>query len=561
MPPRGLHRSTAFVWHQGGFLRESTANYLRERLAAEFGAQFQTTDLRGTWFPPGLSLGRVTFDRPGIPGLLSAREDVKISFNPYAMLFGRERLGRVVIVRPRLFVRPGADRGPAVVAAPSATTKTPERTETAAITPADTPIIPPTFAAKLRSFLRPPFPLRIFEVVDGRVEWSNGSGESVHAGGINLSVLVSSGSARTVLETGSIAIERAGRRFELGKVNADVTIEENQVTVRELVAAGGAVTGTLRGTVGFAGTLDLKGDISAHLDKIAVLASRPAAIGAGTARFQGEIAGNWRAPTGNGSLTVQDLMVEGHRWPRFRGQIASSGRRISWSRLRLPVGEGEITSAGEIDFAGGALRYRIDAEARAVDPAQFPATAESSAARVIGLAGKLHWEGSGVGAEAAGSGRSSATQFTIASWPTNRSSWKPRGRSPPAGFRSPTFELQPGRSRLAAPDRWTREEGFSGRIAGTVDDLSRLFPRGKLALGGSGRFDGEVAADSQGPRFAGSVHLANAAIGAFKGIEGSARLAFAAGVVRLADGTVAAGRAVVAASAAPSRSHQGISIS
>ena len=61
----GVAAVTAVAWHQGGFLRESAANYLRERLAAEFGAQFQTTDLRGTWFPPGLSLGRVTIDRPG----------------------------------------------------------------------------------------------------------------------------------------------------------------------------------------------------------------------------------------------------------------------------------------------------------------------------------------------------------------------------------------------------------------------------------------------------------------------------------------------------------------
>ena len=100
----GLAALGAVAWHQGGFLRESSANYLRERLAAEFGVQFQTTDLRGTWFPPGLSLGRVILDRPGDPLVLTA-EDVKIAFNPYAVLFGRERVGRVVIVRPRLFAR------------------------------------------------------------------------------------------------------------------------------------------------------------------------------------------------------------------------------------------------------------------------------------------------------------------------------------------------------------------------------------------------------------------------------------------------------------------------
>ena len=107
----GFVAVTAVVWHQGGFLRESAANYLRERLAAEFGAQFQTTDLRGTWFPPGLSLGRVTLHRPGETWVLTA-EDVKISFNPYAVLFGRERLGRVVIVRPRLFCAPAPTAAP-----------------------------------------------------------------------------------------------------------------------------------------------------------------------------------------------------------------------------------------------------------------------------------------------------------------------------------------------------------------------------------------------------------------------------------------------------------------
>ena len=125
----GLAVVTAVAWHQGGFLRESAANYLRERLGAEFGAQFQTTDLRGTWFPPGLSLGRVTINRPGETRVLTA-EDVRISFNPYAVLFGRERLGRVVIVRPRLFVRPGTERGTALDAPPSAPA------ETSASTPA-----------------------------------------------------------------------------------------------------------------------------------------------------------------------------------------------------------------------------------------------------------------------------------------------------------------------------------------------------------------------------------------------------------------------------------------
>src|SRR3990172_817139 len=84
----GFAAVTGVVWHQGDFLRASAANYLRERLAAEFGAKFQTNELRGRWLPPGLSLGPVTFERSGKPWVLTA-EDVRVSFNPYAILFGR----------------------------------------------------------------------------------------------------------------------------------------------------------------------------------------------------------------------------------------------------------------------------------------------------------------------------------------------------------------------------------------------------------------------------------------------------------------------------------------
>ena len=244
---------------------------------------------------------------------------------------------------------------------------------------------------------------------------SDRAGRKVNATGINLSVLVSSGSARAVLAVGSLAIGRAGQRVDLGQVDADVTIEEGRVTVRELVAAGGALTGTLRGTVGAEGGLALKGELSARLEKIAALAGRPDAAG-GAARFEGEITGNWRIPSLTGDLDVQGLVAGGHRWPQVRGQVAWANRRLSWSRLRVPVGEGDVTSAGEVDFSGGAPRYRIDAKVRALDPARLPAAPGGIAARVLGLAGTLQWQGVGTGVEASGSGRL-ATRFTIASWP------------------------------------------------------------------------------------------------------------------------------------------------
>ena len=179
-------------------------------------------------------------------------------------------------------------------------------------------------AARLRSFLRPPFPLRVLEVVDGSVEMLGPRRGSVGATGIDLSVLVSSGARGPCLAVGSLAIGRAGRRVDLGRVDADVTIEEGRVTVREFVAAGGAVAGTLRGTVGYAGALALTGELSARLENIAALAGRPAAAG-GAARFEGEITGNWRAPAAAGTLAVQDLVVGGRRWPQARGQVAWGG--------------------------------------------------------------------------------------------------------------------------------------------------------------------------------------------------------------------------------------------
>ena len=528
----GLAVVTAVAWHQGSFLRESAANYLRERLGTEFGAQFQTTDLRGTWFPPGLSLGRVTIHRPGEIRVLTA-EDVRISFNPYAVLFGRERLGRVVIVRPRLFVRPGIERVTARDAPPSAPA---EATASAPAPPPSASLIPPEVAAQVRSFLRPPFPLRVFEIVDGRVEMSDQAGRSVKATGISLSVLVSSGSARAVLAVGSLAIGRAGQRVDLGRVDADVTIEEGRVTVREFVATDGVLTGTLRGTVDAAGVLAFTGKLSARLEKVAALVGRPDAA-AGAARFEGEITGNWRDPSLTGTLAVQGLVAGGRRWTQVRGQVAWGGGRLSWSQLRLPVGEGELASTGEVDFSGAAPRYRLEVTARALELAGLPVAPGGIASQVLGLAGTLQWQGSGTGGEASGSGRL-ATKFTIASWPGEEAAFESevsldRGRISVTSFRGSARSLE-----VAGAGSWSPEDGFSGRIDGTVGDLARLLPPGKIAFGGSGRFGGDFTADAQGPRFAGDVQLAKAAVGALRGIEGSARIAVDADSVRITEGTL-----------------------
>jgi autotransporter translocation and assembly factor TamB len=514
---------TALVWHQGSFLRESAANYLRERLAVEFGAKFQTTDLRGTWFPPGLSLGRVTLDRPGEPQVLTA-EDVRISFNPYALLFGRERLGRVVVVRPRLYVRTGPDAGAdgSPAGAPAGALPT------AAISPA--------LQERVRSFLRPPFTLRVFEIVDGRAEVSDANGKRLHADGINLSVLISSGSAHATLAVGSLAVGRRGRLTNLGRIATDLTIEGGRIAVGKLVADGGPIAGRLAGTVGFDGRLALNGALSARVEDLAALTGRAGAAG-GMAHFKGAIAGVWREPAVTGSLSLQDLAVAGNRWPGVQGDIAWSGSRATWERLRLPVGDGEVTCAGEVDFSGAAPRYRIDVAARALDLARLPVAREGFAARVTGLGGTLHWEGAGLGAEATGSGRLAA-QATVADLAGGQigiaaDASLDRGRAAFTALRAAA-----GAFVLEGTGAWTREAGFSAHLVGTVADLAQLLPPGGIAYGGSARIEGDLAVDALGPRFQGLAHLAGGAVGALRGIAGRVRVSAEAGSVRFSEGAL-----------------------
>ncbi|HWR98103.1 MAG TPA: hypothetical protein VN317_06740, partial [Candidatus Methanoperedens sp.] len=248
------------VRFQGDLLRESAANYLRERLAVEFGAQFETRDLRGRWFPPGLSLGHVTFQRPGETWVLTA-EDVRVSFNLYAMLFRRERLGRVVLERPRLFVRAAglAPRPPSPEAPPDARANAPAEAKPDAprpASPATEPPVPapgvPAIAARLRGLLRPPFPLRILEVVDGRVEVLDRAGRLTAAEGVNLAVIISSGSAGVDLSVAGLAVKEGERRLALGRITAALALEEGGATVSRFAATGGPLAGSVQGTVDYA---------------------------------------------------------------------------------------------------------------------------------------------------------------------------------------------------------------------------------------------------------------------------------------------------------------------
>ena len=404
--------------------------------------------------------------------------------------------------------------------------------------PPTAPVIPPEVAARLRSFLRPPFPLRVFEVVDGRIEMLGPApaGASTQPGS-TFRFSSPAASARAVLAVGSLAIGRAGRRVELGRVDADVTIEEGQVTVRELVAAGGAITGTLRGTVGYTGVLALKGELSARLENIAALAGRPGAAG-GTARFEGEITGNWRDPAGAGVSCRSGARRRGTPLAAGAGP-GCLGRRSSLLVAAAPAGRG---GRGDLRRRGRLLRRRACATGSM--PRRAPSILRGCRPRRAGSPPGC------AGSRALCTGRAPGPAPRLraaAVWPrgsrsrpgpARRSPSKPRRRSTAAGSRSPPSAARLARSTVAGAGSWSPEEGFSARVDGTVGDLAQLLPPGKIALGGSGRFEGDFTADAQGPRFTGAVHLAKAAVGALRGIEGSARLAAAAGSVRLTEGAV-----------------------
>ena len=104
---------------------------------------------------------------------------------------GAHRRGRPDLVQPLCgalrarAARPRGDRAPAPVRArrrrerPGARRSPPRRPPARPPPPLGAPAAAaPAVVARLRSFLRPPFPLRVFEVVDGRIEVSDGAGGS-----------------------------------------------------------------------------------------------------------------------------------------------------------------------------------------------------------------------------------------------------------------------------------------------------------------------------------------------------------------------------------------------
>ena len=162
---------------QGELLRESAANYLRERLAAEFGAQFQTRRAARALVPAGaLARARdvpparraVGADGRGRPALLQPLRDAL-----------RARAARAAGARAAASLRArgaGSPRGPGRGGGRRGAGPGRRRARAA-------------IAARLAGFLlRPPFPLRMLEVFDGRAEVLERSGGRTVVEGVDLAV-------------------------------------------------------------------------------------------------------------------------------------------------------------------------------------------------------------------------------------------------------------------------------------------------------------------------------------------------------------------------------------
>jgi autotransporter translocation and assembly factor TamB len=513
------------LWRQSDFWRASTANYLRERLSAELGADFQPRQMRGRWFPPGVSLGHVTLHRPGETWVLTA-EDVRVSFNLYGILFGRERVGRVVVERPRLFVR--ARAAPAAAAA----------TGGAPAGGAAAPDVWPVrggIEARLTSLLRPPFPLRVLEFSGGRVEVFDRDGGRTVANDVDLSMLVSKGSARVELAVGSVAFERSGRSTPLGAVAAEVQVEERRAVVRELTLTGGPVAGRLAGTVSYAGPLRLVGSLTARLDAAASAAGRPGAV-SGRVTVEGGTSGNWFAPAAEGTVTGRDLAFAGTRWPEAKGRFSWAGKGLAVTDLRVGFGEGSVVGAGEVDFAAEPPRYRVTVEARNVDLERVPATPGPAAARVRGISGVARWEGEGFGAAAAGGGRVEA-RCALSPDLAEEVAVQADAALGPEGLSIGAFRVATRSLEAAGSASWRRGAGLTGRLAGTVADLGRLFP--SAGIGGRGTFEGDIVSGVAGPGFHGKARIAAGSLAAVRGIEGESRVVADRRGVQLVDATVA----------------------
>jgi translocation and assembly module TamB len=477
------------VWLERDLWRESAAHYLRERLARDYGAEFETAELRGRWFPPALSLGRVRLHRAGEPWVLTV-DDVSVSFNLYAMLFRKEWVGKVRLRHPHLIYRvPDAAAGAASLpAAGTAETGLP-----------------------LGDFFRPPLPFRSLEVQEGRVEVRDAAGRRYAGEGIELSVQVGRGKGIGKLAVARGVVELPGRRVEIGPTRAAFQLEAQRVTVQELETGGDFFSARLHGTVAKGGGVDLAGEVSLTVDRALALLAPVVPLG-GKARFAGTASGQWDEPRVEGTLSLRDPVVRGVRWPSCEGKVSWRGGLLSWQELRVPVGEGELLSRGTLDLGPDPPRYEAEVSARAVDLARLPGGEEGPLGRARVAAGSLRWEGAGFAA-AGRTGRGSLqARLAVEGWPDEIEAG---AEAQLAGeeLTLSAFTATAGPVSLRGAGAWTPAAGFAGRVAGTAGGFGRLVPAAGGALDGDAAFDGAVAAGEGGPRFTGTVRVERGRLG------------------------------------------------
>lgn len=500
------------LWSERDLLRESSLHYLRERLAQDYGAEFDTGAIRGRWFPPVFSLGRVTFQRRGEPWVLTV-EDVKVSFNIYALLFRRERLSKLTLHRPHLFLRLAPQAGNRAAAG------TPEMAGAA--------------KQRLGTLFRPPLPFRALEVKEGRIEVRDPAGKRFTVDGLDLGLLVFQGKAQGKLGARRIALAVAERQIDLGAARAELAIENGRIAVREFASEAETLTSKLRGNVDIEGDLELEGELVLRLERLVALLGPGLRLG-GTVHFAGKATGRWNDPRVEGLVSLGDPVIRGQRWPACAARVSWRDRELSWKDLRLSGGG--IVSQGSVGFGTAVPRYRIEAEARDFAPARLPAPLGTPPSRVAKVSGSVVWEGEGFSPVLAAGHGSLRGRVALAGWSQDEVDVEAEASLAAGTLQITAFRAGARALAVNGSGRWRPEEGLEAHVVGKVGELGRFGTISGAAFDGDLAFDGEVRVGAEGPRFTGPVRLERGTVGRLKGINATMQLAAGAEAVLIRDG-------------------------
>jgi len=498
------------AWVQRDFWSESAGSYLRERLAREYEVDFQAEGPRVRWLPPAVSLGRVTLHRRGEPWVLEA-EDVRVSFNLYAILAGRERLGTVVLRRPRLFVRERAAAAPGASGAAGAAAR--------------------DVGAPL---LRLPLPFRILEVEGGRVHYRRAGGALVLAEEVDAVLEVSSDEARLRLAVARLAADLGGRREELGSLTAGGSVGEDGIEVDQLALEGDTVAARLSGRVSASGDLALGAAVTARLDRLGARLGLPALRG--SARFTGTVAGRREAPEVDGSLALSSPAVGSVSLPSLAGPVAWRRGRLTWDRLAGAWAGGGVALSGSAEPGERPPRWSAVLEASGLEPARLPFPGADGLGRIRGVAGTVEVSGEGLAWPAVSGSAAAGLRARVEGWTAGEVAASVTAAFDGASLRIDGWRLAAEGITAGGEGAWTPAAGLALDIRGAVDDLSRLAPRSVLPLAGRVTLEARAEVGHGSRMLAGTVAVADGLVGPVRDITGAARASYGEGGLRLAEG-------------------------